>query len=169
MNVLCPCVTCLHATACSIITVLLPYLIFTIVGSQNQNLNPTRINCPALEWRKIQADTYAGMLRVLMVMVVRGGGLTEFMLNQHQTLRWEMRCNALADLQVITRCESHLHSGTDWCEGIHLGEAHRLAVHSRRLDHDGGAGLALRPGRCWGVGWFGLIRQQTERQNETWR
>lgn len=55
VNVLCPCVTCLHATAFSII--LLPYLISTILGSQNQNLNSNRINCPALEWGKIQADT----------------------------------------------------------------------------------------------------------------
>lgn len=52
---------------------------------------------------------------------------------------------------------SHLHSRADWCEGIHLGEADCLAVDSLGLlDHDGGARLALRPGRRRGVGWFGL-------------
>lgn len=52
---------------------------------------------------------------------------------------------------------SHLHSRTDWCERIHLWEADGLAVN-RLLDHDGGAGLALRPRRRGGVGGFGLIQ-----------
>lgn len=50
-----------------------------------------------------------------------------------------------------------LHSRTDWCKGVHLGEADRLAVHSwGLLDHDGGARLTLGPRGCGGVGWFGL-------------
>lgn len=61
------------------------------------------------------------------------------------------------------RCGTHLHSRADRCEGIHLGEADRLAVHSLRLlDHDGGAGLALRPGGRRSVCWFGLIKDHVE-------
>ena len=61
-------------------------------------------------------------------------------------------------------CGSNLDSRADGCEGIHLGEADRLAVHSRRLlDHDGGARLALRPRRRWGVGWFGLMKERIHR------
>lgn len=63
---------------------------------------------------------------------------------------------------------SHLHSRTDWCEGIHLGEADGLAVHSLwLLDHNGGAGLALRPGRRRGVGWLGLIKEHIKRDTTT--
>lgn len=59
---------------------------------------------------------------------------------------------------------SHLHSRADWGEGIHLREAHSLAVDSWRLwDHDGGAGLTLRPGGCWGVGWLGLIKMTRDK------
>lgn len=65
-------------------------------------------------------------------------------------------------------CESHLHSGTHRCQGIHLREAHGLAVHSLGLlDHDGGAGLALGPGRGWRVGWLGLQREAGQRQSAT--
>lgn len=59
--------------------------------------------------------------------------------------------------------ESHLNSRTDRCERIHLREADWLPVHSlRRRDHDGGAGLALGPGGCGGVGGFGLIKGRQE-------
>lgn len=62
------------------------------------------------------------------------------------------------------RCVAHLNSRADWGEWIHLGEADCLAVNSRRLlDHNGGAGLALGPGRRRGVGWFGL-RKNTRKQ-----
>lgn len=60
---------------------------------------------------------------------------------------------------------SHLHSRTDGCDRIHLGEADGLAVHGL-LDHDGGAGLALRPRRCGGVGRFGLIKQHIQYEGQ---
>lgn len=63
----------------------------------------------------------------------------------------------------VCRCVSHLNSRADWRQRIHLGETDCLAINSwRLLDHDGGAGLALRPGRRWGVGWFGL-RENTKK------
>lgn len=50
-----------------------------------------------------------------------------------------------------------LHSRADRCKWVHLWKADRLAVNSLGLlDHNGGAGLALRPRRRRGVGWFGL-------------
>lgn len=77
--------------------------------------------------------------------------------------------NTSVFIQYISacRCVSHLYSRTDWCEGIHLGEADCLAVHSRGLlNHDGGAGLALRPGRRRGVGWFGLMMEHIKRDRD---
>lgn len=63
---------------------------------------------------------------------------------------------------------SHLHSGADWCERIHLGEAHCLSVDSGGLlHHDGGAGLALRPGGRRGVGWFGLMKEHGKTDMES--
>lgn len=50
-----------------------------------------------------------------------------------------------------------LHSGADGSERIHLGKADSLAVDVLGLlDHNRGAGLALRPGRSRGIGWFWL-------------
>lgn len=69
----------------------------------------------------------------------------------------------------IGSCESHLHSGTHRCQGIHLREAHRLAVHRRGLlHHNGGAGLALRAGRGRRVGRLGLqpVRDRARHKRE---
>lgn len=103
----------------------------------------------------------------MLVTVVRGW--SEWTLHFIPT-----QCDALGDLHWIKmnisimyisvcRCVSHLNSRADWRQRIHLGETDCLAINSwRLLDHDGGAGLALRPGRRWGVGWFGL-RENTKK------
>lgn len=81
---------------------------------------------------------------------VRGGG--EGVRGERREARGEEKMS-----RSTARRDSHLHSRTHRCQGIHLGEAHGLAVHSLGLlDHDGGAGLALGPGRGRRVGWLGL-------------
>lgn len=70
-----------------------------------------------------------------------------------------------ADPTVLAcRRASHLNAGADWRQRIHLREA---AVDRRRLlNHDGGAGLTLRPRRRRGVGWLRLKKEKRWRTEE---
>lgn len=96
-----------------------------------------------------------------------GDGHQGSLMNVHRDTVWYCAEYKQSDLILhITTCRwgSHLHSRADWCEGIHLGKADRLTVHSwGLLDHNWGARLALRPWRRRGVGWFRLIKENIKR------